>query len=108
MLNIGFLACIKVELWDLTLCIVVNGEKFRSDLDIYPTKPNIDFFRDICIYNNVFQFHVPSLIIFRVTVQKTHTYTRTRTHTRTHTHKDSDEHSIVVFCKNATIIKKLS
>ena len=27
MLNIRFLACTKVELGDLTVCIVVNGEK---------------------------------------------------------------------------------
>ena len=30
MLDISFLACTKVELWDLTVCIVVNGEKFQS------------------------------------------------------------------------------
>ena len=30
MLNISFLACTKVELWDLIVCIVVNGEKFQS------------------------------------------------------------------------------
>ena len=30
MLNISFLACTKVELWDLTVCIAVNGEKFQS------------------------------------------------------------------------------
>ena len=29
-LNVNFLACTKVELWDLTVCIVVNGEKFQS------------------------------------------------------------------------------
>ena len=29
MLNIRFLACTKVELWDLTVCIAVNGEKFQ-------------------------------------------------------------------------------
>ena len=28
--NINFLAWTKVELWDLTVCIVVNGEKFES------------------------------------------------------------------------------
>ena len=28
MLNITFLACTKVELWDLKLCIAVNGEKY--------------------------------------------------------------------------------
>ena len=30
MLNITFLACTKVELWDLTVCIAVNGEKVQS------------------------------------------------------------------------------
>ena len=30
MLNINLPACTKVELWDLTVCIAVNGEKFRS------------------------------------------------------------------------------
>ena len=30
MLNISFLACTKVELWDLIVCIAVNGEKFQS------------------------------------------------------------------------------
>ena len=30
MLNISFLSCTKAELWDLTVCIVVNGEKFQS------------------------------------------------------------------------------
>ena len=28
--NIGFLACTKVELWDLIVCIAVNGEKIPS------------------------------------------------------------------------------
>ena len=30
MLNISFLDCTKVELWDLKVCIAVNGEKFQS------------------------------------------------------------------------------
>ena len=30
MLNISFLACTKVELWDLKVCIAVNGEKLQS------------------------------------------------------------------------------
>ena len=30
MLNISFQACTKVELWDLIVCIAVNGEKFQS------------------------------------------------------------------------------
>ena len=30
MLNISFLACYKVELWDLTVCFAINGEKIQS------------------------------------------------------------------------------
>ena len=47
MLNISFLACTKVELWDLIVCIAVNGEKFqklRHDLDLGPAMPNIELF----------------------------------------------------------------
>ena len=64
MLNISFLTCTKVELWDLTACIAVNGEKIQSDLDLRLTMPNIKLVRDIFIYNNVFKFHVPRLITF--------------------------------------------
>ena len=28
--NISFRTCTKVELWDLTVCIAVNGEKIQS------------------------------------------------------------------------------
>ena len=35
---------------------------------------------------------------------ETHTHTDGNTHTYTDAHKDSDEYSIVAFCKNATII----
>ena len=44
MLNIRFLACTKVELYDPTVSIVVNGELLNaySDLDLDPTKLNIE------------------------------------------------------------------
>ena len=44
MLHISFLACTKFEMWDPTVCIAVNGEKFQShhDLDLGPTMPNIE------------------------------------------------------------------
>ena len=67
MLNISLPACTNVELWDLTVCIVVNGEKIsksHSDLDLGPTMPNIELVQDIFIYYNVFQFHVPRSIAF--------------------------------------------
>ena len=68
MLNISFLVCSKVELWDLTVCIAVNGEKWRKksrhDLDLGPTMPNTELVRFILIYYNVFKFHIPGLISF--------------------------------------------
>ena len=56
-------ACTKVELWDLTVCIVVNFASC-SDLDLCPTMPNIEPVLHIFINYNVFQFYVPSLITF--------------------------------------------
>ena len=68
MLNISFLACAKVVLQDLTVCIVVNGETLGkwgnaySDLDLDSTKLNIELVQAIFIYYNVFQFRVPTSI----------------------------------------------
>ena len=105
MLNIRFLASTKVELYDLTACIEVNGETFEySDLDLDPTKLNIKLVRAIFIYYNVFQFRVPRPISFLVIVQ-THTHQHTHIHTQTHT--DPNEYSIVVFSKNATVISNI-
>ena len=59
--------------------------------------PNIELV--IVIYYNVFKFHVPRSNSFQVIIQK-----HTHTHTHMDAHKDSNEYSIVVFCKNATII----
>ena len=99
MLNICLPACTKVELWDLTVCIVVNGEKnlkSHSNLDLGLTMPNIEFVRDIFIYYNAFSF-----LSYRAKTRK-----HGNTHTHAHTHTDSDEYSIVAFCKNATIKTK--
>ena len=65
MVNISFLAFTKVDLWDMTVCIVINGKKNSkkgSDLDIGPTMPNIELFRVILIYYNIFEFHVPGSV----------------------------------------------
>ena len=67
------------------------------DLDLDPTKLNIELVRAIFIFYNVFQFRVPRSISFRVIMQK---------HTHTHTHTDSNEYPIVAFSKNATITRK--
>ena len=46
MLNHNFLTCVKAEIYDLTFCIVVNGEKFQSHavckLDLDRTMPNVE------------------------------------------------------------------
>ena len=66
MLNIRFPAGNKIELWDLTVCIGKwrTISKSPSDLDLGPTMPDIEPVRNIFIYYNVFQFHVPRSITF--------------------------------------------
>ena len=80
MLNISFLAFTKVELWDLIICIAVNGEKFHNRA-ITLTLVSID----------------------RLIFQLSHKNMETWKHRNTETHTDADEYSIVLFCKNATI-----
>ena len=107
MIHISFLACTKVELWDLTVCIAVNGEKIQSHavtLTLVRQCP-ISNFSEIFSYTTMcsnFMFLDRLLLSYRA---KTHTHTNTHmdAHTHTHTHTDSDEYSIVAFCKNANI-----
>ena len=74
---------------------MVNGEKFQSrgmiDLDLVPAMPNIELVRDIFIYYDVLIFHV----------NKSNYHAKTQKHRNTETHTDSDEYSIIAFCKNA-------
>ena len=56
MLNISFLDCTKVELWDLTVCFVINGEKFQipavtCTLD---TQCSISNLSDIFLYTTMY------------------------------------------------------
>ena len=63
MLNINFLACTKVELWDLIVCIAVNGETFQSrtmTLALYRTCSRYLH----VLQCTVFKFHVPRSISF--------------------------------------------
>ena len=55
-LNHNFLTWAKAEIKDLTVCIVVNGEKL--DLDLDRTMPNVELVRAIFIYYNMFKFQV--------------------------------------------------
>ena len=61
----SFLACTRVELWDLTVCIVVNGEKF------------------IFIYYNVIKFNLSISKPFELSCKKTHTQKHIHMHGRT-------------------------
>ena len=58
--------------------------KSCHDLDLGQTMPNIELVRVIFIHYNVYKFHVPRLISFRVIVRKTHTHGNTHAHTHTH------------------------
>ena len=101
-----FLACAKVELWDLTVCIEVNGDKFQSRavtltlIRLCPLSNLSDIFLYTTTYSN---FMFLDQLLFELSCKNTHGHMHTHTHTNTHTHRDSDEYSIVAFCKNATI-----
>ena len=91
MLNISILACTKVELWDLIVCIAINGENFQSramTMTLVQRCPISKLSRDIFIYFDYFLSY----------------YAKTQKHGSMETHTDSDKYSIVAFGKNATII----
>ena len=67
--------------------------------------PNIELVR--IIFYNEYKFHVPRSISFELSC-KTCRHTQGNTHGNKHTHTDSDEYSVVAFCKNATIIRSLT
>ena len=93
MFNMSFLACTKVELWDLKVCIAANGEKFQSHsvtLTLVRQCPISNF----SYTKNVFKFHVPRSIFFSY-----HGKIHMETHTHTDARKDFDKYS------NATIIR---
>ena len=43
MLNVSFLACTNVELWDMTVHIAEMKKKLRCDLELCLTMSNIEF-----------------------------------------------------------------
>ena len=102
MLNISFLACTKVVLWDLTVCIVVNGEKLQSHA------VTLILFRQCPISNlsELFSYtatYLNFMFLDRFLFELSCKNTETRKHGKTETHTDSDEYSIVALCKNVTI-----
>ena len=68
--NISFLACTKVELWDLYCGKRRKISKSCHDLDLGPVMPNIELVRDIFIYHGVLKFRIHRSITFLVIAQK--------------------------------------
>ena len=96
MLNHNFLTCAKAEIWALTVCIVVNGEKFQSHavtltlIGQCPMSNSSELFSYTTIYSS-FKWIEP--LYFELSC------TQTDRHTHTHTHTDNDEYSIVAVDK---------
>ena len=81
--NISFLACTEVELYDLTVCIVVNGEtlKVYSDLhlNIDPTMSNIEL--ELFSYSEMCLNFMPlDRFIYLGVITQNYTHTHTHTH----------------------------
>ena len=75
MLNISFLACSKVELWDLKLCITVNGEKFKSRALTLVQK---------CPISNLSKlFSYTTRYLNFMFLDRSYYHTKTHTHTKT-------------------------
>ena len=72
------------------------------NLDPGPTIPNIELVQVIFMYCTIIKFHVPRSISFCIHA-KAHIHRNTHTHTHTDANIDSDEYSLVAFCKNTTI-----
>ena len=93
MLNISLPACTKVELWDLTVCILVNGEKFRTVTLTLVRQCLLLNLSEIFSYATMYSnFMFLDRLLFELLCKNTETHT------------DSDEYSLVAFCKNATMI----
>ena len=86
MLNHNFLTCAKAEIWALTVCIVVNGEKFQSHamtltlIEQCPMSNSSELFSNTTICSS-FKWIEPSF--FELSCTQTHTQTDRQTHTQT-------------------------
>ena len=95
MFNISFLACTKVPICDLTVCIAVNGEKFRAMtltlVGQYPISNLSKIFLYTTMYSN---FIFVDRLLFELSCKNTETREHRNIETRKHTQ----------FCKITTII----
>ena len=87
MLNISFLACTKVELWDLIVCIMgPDGEKFQSHTMTLtlvrqcPISNLYEIFSYAMMYSN---FMFIDQLLFELSCKNTETRKLTHTHTET-------------------------
>ena len=91
MLNHNFLTCAKAEIKDLTVCILVNGEKFQSHAMTWtltligqcPVSNSSELFSNITICSS-FKWIKPLFLSNRV---HRHTDTQTQRQTDTKTNK---------------------
>ena len=87
-LNHNFLTCAKAEIWALTVCIVVNGEKFQShDVTLTligqcPMSNLSELFSYTTICSS-FKSIEPLFLIIVYTDRQTDTQTDTQTETST-------------------------
>ena len=84
MLNISFPAFTKFELWDLIVCIAVNGEKLQSramTLTLVRQCPIWNLSK-ICSYTMMYSnFMFIDRLLFELSCKNTETHTHTHTHT---------------------------
>ena len=94
--NISFLACTKVELWDLKDCIAVNGEKIQSRavtltlVQQCPISNLSELFSFTTMYLN---FMFLGQFLYELSCTHTHKHTPTHTHTHTHIHTYTHTHT---------------
>ena len=91
MLNHNLLTCAKAEIKDLTVCIVVNGEKFQSHA------VTLTLIGQCPMSNSSKLFHILQYV--QVSSGLNHYFLSYCVHTHTDTHTDGHEYSIVAVDK---------
>ena len=84
----NFLTCAKAEIWALTVCIVVNGEKFQSHA------VTLTLIGQCPCRTRPSYFHILQYV--QVSSQLNHYFLSYRVHRQTDRHTDKHEYSIVV------------
>ena len=73
MLNISFRACTKIELWDLTICAVVNGEKFLNHAMAFYLGLTISKLSELFSYTTMYlNFTFLDQLLFELSCKKNH------------------------------------